>query len=397
VVGVGRAQATQVRRARARAGRTPISRSRSRAIAGRARNTAPEDGAPPRGVRRDGVPGAGHTAAGKNRLLCYDISLLQPTLPRLPRGFNSWTQVLADWAVSRVWLATKVPLCLKDRPELGAPFVTEVSAAIRHRQLHRWVGRLDFTQEQVTEPAFDEVGGLAYQALREEMESAQQAYFSIWRAQRSDAALALEPVEELRHKMERLQAAYENTRSKHKPQVETVRRKAARDFWSTRDPRVITDTYFADEPMHAVAARLARIHPPWWGAFHRRLQRISRNGHPAEGYLLDALPGLRRQVTKRTKLTVEGTVLQWWQDNQHRWGWYAEKEPHYRMLSKRTGKKTRELIRWFKSTAPGYLTDQTVRVSLHAALTERLREADPWSVPAPDSRSMLAWSEHGLN
>jgi hypothetical protein len=60
-------------------------------------------------------------------------------------------------------------------------------------------------------------------------------------------------------------------------------------------------------------------------------------------------------------------------------------------------KKTRELIRWFNSTAPGYLSDQTVRVSLHAALTERLREADPWSVPAPDSRSMLAWSEHGLN
>lgn len=46
VVGVGRAQAPQVRRARAPAGRAPTSRSRSRAFAGRERNTVPEDGAP---------------------------------------------------------------------------------------------------------------------------------------------------------------------------------------------------------------------------------------------------------------------------------------------------------------------------------------------------------------
>jgi len=46
VVGVGRAQAPQVRRARASAGRAPTSRSHSRAIAGRGRNTVPEDGAP---------------------------------------------------------------------------------------------------------------------------------------------------------------------------------------------------------------------------------------------------------------------------------------------------------------------------------------------------------------
>ena len=46
VVGVGRAHAPQVQRARAAAGRAPTSRSRSRAIAGHARNTVPEDGAP---------------------------------------------------------------------------------------------------------------------------------------------------------------------------------------------------------------------------------------------------------------------------------------------------------------------------------------------------------------
>lgn len=316
---------------------------------------------------------------------------------KLPRGFNSWTQVLADWAASRVWQATKIPPCFKDRPELAAPFVTEISAAIRHRQLHRWVGRLDFAQERVTEPAFEEAGGPAYLALRAEMESAQHAYCSAWSVQRSEDADESETVVTLQRRMEQLQAAFDKTRGRHKSHVEKIRRETAKAFWATRDPRVITDTYFADEPMHAATARMARIHPPWWGAFHRRLQRTFACGHPAEGYLHDALPGLRREASKRSKLKLEGTVALWWETNQQRWGWYAKKEPHYRVLSERAGKKTRELIRWVNSTSPGYLSDQSVRVTLHAALMERLCEADPWSVPAPDGRSMFAWSEHGLN
>ncbi|MDI1336605.1 MAG: hypothetical protein PSU94_10550 [Lacunisphaera sp.] len=334
------------------------------------------------------------TVTGKNRLLWYITALLQP---KLPRGFNSWTQVLADWAVSRAWLASKPPPCLKDHPELAAPFITEISAAIRQRQLHRWVGRLDFAQQQVTEPAFDMAGGSAYQALRAEMESAQQAYFSAQRAQRSSCSVESDTVVTLRSRMEQLQLAFDKTRRRHESDVEKIRRETAKVFWATRNPCVITDTYFADEPIHATTARMARVHPPWWGAFHRRLQQSFARGHPAEGYLHDALPGLRRQVTKRSKLKLEGTVALWWETNQQRWGWYAQKEPHYRVLSQRADEKAKELIDWVDSTAPCYLSDQTVRVSLHAALTERLREADPWSVPAPDGRSMFAWSEHGLN
>lgn len=335
------------------------------------------------------------TATGKNRLLWYNIDLLQPALPRLPRGFNSWTQVLADWAVSRVWQATKPPPCLKDRPELAAPFVTEISAAIRHRQLHRWVGRLDFAQEKVTEPAFEEAGGPAYQTLRAEMESAQQAYLSAQRTQCSRGADESEIVVTLRRRMERLQAAYDETRGRHKSDVEKIRRETAKAFWATRNPRVITDTYFADEPMHATTVRMARIHPPWWGAFHRRLQQTFARGHPAEGYLHDALPGLRRKAGKRSKLKLEGTVALWWETNQQRWGWYAKKEPHYRVLSDRADDKAEELTAWFNSSAPGYLSDQSVRVSLHAALTARLREADPWS--APDEEMKITWGEHGMN
>ena len=337
-------------------------------------------------------PVPAHTVTGKNGVLWYNISLLNPTLPI---GFNSWTQILTDWAVSRVWLAADRPSCLADRPELAAPFVTEIGAAIRQRQLHRWGGQLDHAQQQVTEPAFDAAGGHAYQSLRDEMESAQSDYFSARCAQRrAGRADELGTVEALRGKMEQLQTAFDGTRCRNEPLVDKARRAAAKVFWASRDPRVITDTYFADEPTHAVAARMARIHPPWWGAFHRRLQQVFALKHPAEGYLIDELPSLRRQANK---LTLEATVTGWWQSNQDRWGWYAEKDPHYRMLSERAGDKAKELVCWFKATAPGYLTDQAVRVSLQAALTERLRQADPWSVPAPDSRSMLPWGEHWRN
>lgn len=359
--------------------------------AGFARNTVPEDGARPREARRDGVPDAGQDCLQKRPLVIWPAFLNSS----LPTGFASWTQILTDWAVSRVWLAADRPRCLADRPELAAPFVAEIGAAIRQRQLHRWGGRLDHAQQQVTEPAFDSAGGPAYQSLRYEMEAAQSDYFSAWCAQRrSGRADEPETVEVLRGKMEQLQAAFKGTRRRSEPLVDKARRAAAKAFWASRDPRVITDTYFADEPMHTVAARMSRIHPPWWGAFHHRLQQVFAHGHPAEGYLLDELPGLRRQATK---LTVEATVTGWWQNNRDRWGWYTETEPHYRMLSLRTGKKARKLVCWFNATAPGFLTDQAVRVSLQADLTQRLREADPWSVSAPDSRSMLPWGEHGAN
>jgi hypothetical protein len=395
VVGVGRAPAPQVRRARAPAGRAPISRSRSRSFAGRERNTVPEDGAPRAESEGRVFPVPDRPAVGENRLLWYNTGLLHP---KLPSGFNSWTQVLTDWAVSRVWLAVKAPPCLKGRPELAAPFVAEVGAAIRLRQLQRWPSQVELEQAKVTEPAYDQAGGSAYRALRTEMDSVLNDYLSVWRVQRFGDTRAVAVFEELRARKERLDAAFAATRSRNTPMVNEARKLAAKTYWTAHDRRVLADTCFADEPSHTVIARMARIHPPWWGAFHGRLQKIFAHGHPAEGCLLDALPALRCEADKRSKLTMEATVAGWWLDRQDHWGWYADKEPHYRMITERARtKKTPELIDWFDSTAPGYLADQTVRVSLHAALTERLCEADPWSVPAPDGRSMLAWSEHGMN
>ncbi len=246
----------------------------------------------------------------------------------------------------------------------------------------------------MTEPAYDEAGGPAYQALRDEMESVQTTFLSAWSAARADK---IEPptLAPLRRKMEQLQADFESARQEHALFVRQQEHEAARAFWKVNDPHIITDTYFADEP-HAPAARMARIHPPWWGAFHLRLQKIFLKGHPAEGHLLDALPEVRRAAGKRSKFTLEATVKQWRQSQQDRLGWYCDKEPHYRVISRRASKiKAEQLNRWLDQIAPGYRLNQSVRVTLHAELTERLGAADPWSMPVRPAA--LPWGEHGSN
>jgi len=309
----------------------------------------------------------------------------------LPKGFNSWTQVLTDWAVSRVWLAARSPGCLADRPELAAPFVTEISAAIRHRQIPRWAGCLALMEAQATDPVFNPAGSPTYAPLRSEMGSAQGSFFSAGRVTHGQVEAPV--LARLRGRVEHRPANCEST-----PAARQVARDAVQAFWQERDPRVITDTYFADEPPHAPAARMARIHPPWWGAFHLRLQKSFRKGHPAEGHLLDALPEVRRQAGKRSKLTLEATVSRWWQDHQGRLGWYCKKEPHYRMIAGRAAKqKAPKLIHWLDRTAPGYRLDQSVRVALHAELAERLRASDPHSVAIPSGVTALPWGEHGPN
>lgn len=289
--------------------------------------------------------------------------------------------------MSRVWLVARIPGCLADRPELAAPFVTEISAAIRYRQIPRWAGCLALVQAKATDPA--------YAALRPEIGSAQLSFFSDWHIARSGESEA--PVfQPLSRKS--LQTDYESTRLPHEPSARQAAKDAARIFWQARDPRIITDTYFADEPPYAPAARMARIHPPWWGAFHLRLQKAFRQGHPGEGHLLDALPEVRRQAGKRSKLTLEATVSRWWQDHQDRLGWYGKQEPHYRMIARRAAKKKApKLIQWLDRTAPGYRLDQSVRVALHAELAERLRASDPQSVAIPSAATTLPWGEHGPN
>lgn len=296
---------------------------------------------------------------------------------------------MTDWAVSRAYTGIGPPECLKGHPELAVPFVATISAAIREKQLHRAVVEAILVQEQATEPAYDEAGGPAYLRLREAMEAAQNEYFEASRPLRRGEPAKMD-VAATRARMVELQTDFDRTRDQHAEFVHAARSTAARQFWSKRPTRGLPDTFFADVPFSALASRIARIHPVWWGGFFGRLQQALAFGHPAEGELLDRLPGLRKAATKKTLAAV---IDEWRAEHNDQWGWYGE--VHYRMLAIRSAKKAACLTHWFNARAPGYLTSEARRFALQLDLADHLAGVDPWIVPARDAQSPL--SEHGPN
>jgi hypothetical protein len=326
----------------------------------------------------------------QNANLCYNIRFLQLTLPT---GFHSWTQVLTDWGVSRAYQqAAHPPRCFAARPELAAPFVADVSAAIREKQLHRRAVQVALVCQSVTEPAHDRSGGTAYLDLRSAMGTAQDRYLSAYRTRHaSDDGSTSPELNPLRAEMEQHQTAFLTARRRHEPFVQNTRAASARAYWSTLPARGLPDTFFADAAAHTAPARMQRIHPPWWGPFLGRLQHSFEHGHPAEGCLLDALPRLRQDAKKKT---LAALITEWREENADRWGWYAN--THYRMLSLRAAKKAAQVTTWFNARAPGYLTNEAVRLSLHTELADRLAASDPWSVSPPSGLNAL-FSEHGRN
>lgn len=307
--------------------------------------------------------------------------------PILPTGFNSWTQVLTDWGVSGAFRQAGVPRCFEQRPELAAPFVTEISAAIQDEQLFKRASHVALLQEQVTEPTYDRAGGSAFLGLRRAVEATQERYMQIYRRCR-EGSNAPELVS-AREEMERHQVQYTAARRALATEVKASRSAAARDFWANRPARGIPDTFFAHAPDHTAAARMQRLHPPWWGAFLGRLQQTLAHGHPAEGCLLDELPRLRAGAKLKT---YEAMVIDWCNSHAEKWGW--NRAPHHRMLALRAARKAKGVTTWFNSTAPGYLASEVERFSLHAALEECLEKADPWSVPRP---STINNGIHGRN
>jgi len=315
---------------------------------------------------------------------------LQPTLPN---GFDSWTQVLTDWGVSRAYASFSPPCCFRDRPELAAPFVAEIGAAIREKALGQSARQIALLHARVTESAYDQAGGSDYRATRRIMEAAQERYFAVWRHHRtSRSEWAAPEFAALQREKDQAQAAYHAVRRRHEPFVRETQAAAARAYWSSRRVRGIPDTFFSDATLSSTPARMQRIHPPWWGVFFGKLQKPLAHGHLAEGYLLDALPQLRAMAIKKT---LAAMIDEWHQANAPHWGW--DRPSQYRMLAKRAGDKAGHLTRWFNARAPGYLTDRDVKRSLHADLAKRLAAADPWSVPLPAGRPAFFRREHGLN
>lgn len=307
----------------------------------------------------------------------------------MPQGFDSWTQVLTDWAVSRAFRQIRGPRCLESRPELAVPLVVEISAALRERLLTRRARQVALIQEKVIEPAYEQAGGADYQTLRETMEAAQENYLAIYCQCRDLGAPSLTAP---RKAMELQQAEYGKFCERLAPAVNRSRNQAIAEFWKAQPATGVPDVVFVDAAPHLSVARLARIHPPWWGLFLGRLQKTLATGHPARGYLLDALPRLRAEAKKKT---LDGVIAEWRSAHADQWGWYRPVHPQ--MLTQRSAKYAGQLTHWIDALAPGYRTSSSRRRELHAALAARLTQADPCHFPLPADSDSWAFGVHGRN
>ncbi len=305
--------------------------------------------------------------------------------PELPNCFTSWSQVLTDWHVCGAWAKTSLPASLASQPELAAPFVAEVGRAMRLQQLDHQSIRTTLVRERIVEPIYDAAGGPEYIAVRNAMEHAQDRYISFLRTEAKSAVLHVALTE-----MERLQAGYFAIRQRHTPQVAQAQKEALRRYWSETTSRGLRDDFFADCPAESIPALMSRIEPAWWWReFFLRLQHRCQRFHAADGVFLDHLPSIRTRVSVK-KLSAE--IVEWSKGMSDRWGW--DGPGHYRMLADRAAAKARTLHEWYETRAPGYLTDEVVRVSLHSRLTTLLESRDPWK---PLVSGGMIESEHWRN
>lgn len=304
----------------------------------------------------------------------------------LPQGFNSWSEVITDSAVSRALQSARIPPCLADHRELAAPLVRELSLRTRELLFHRRVAAAHFLEAKLTEPAFDRVGGEEYRRTREAMEVAQTRFFELYQEGVDSVERQARQVE-----MHRAQKEFVQLQRQHASAVQSTVAEALREHWTVQEMTRMPDAIFADVEFAFPASRLSRIHPAWWGRFFGRLQVLFSQGHPAHGEFLDALPAL----TKETGCyTIDGAIYEWRKTRNDYWGWYRDE--NHRTLAKRATDKAINLNRWYARVAPGFLTDRGEREKLHARLTERLAAADPWHVPGEQAAGWLA-GMHGRN
>lgn len=304
--------------------------------------------------------------------------------PALPASFDSWAQVLTDWKVIGVVNSCPRPKCFAEHPEMAAPFVAEISAAIREKQLRRRPVAVAIHRESVTEPTYDRLGGPGYVALRCQMEAAQDRY--IHRSRSTSAVADHDSPAALRRVMEQFQYDFQSIRRRHEPQVEQARAASVRAFWAAHSARGLGDDFFNDLPFDHSVSRLSRIEPAWWwrSCFAGLQARLAKH-HAADGCLLDALPSLRANAKKKT---LDAVVSEWCDDHRHKFGW--DRPGHYRMLADRAEAKARTVTAWFDQRAPGCLNDNSVRESLHAQLANHLAKLDPFATHIEPQRLLLS-------
>ncbi len=288
----------------------------------------------------------------------------------------------------RAFREAGIPRCLGKQRELAAPLVVELGQTILAMQLCRPAAMAELARQQVAESTYDELGGPAYANVCRAMDESRDRYFARVREFGETCSSTRSEIRALRRELEAVTSEFEELRSQAAADVESRGREARRAFWRARPFSGIPDTLLAHVDHNCAAARLPRIHPVWWGSFFGRLQTKRAHSHPAEGYLLDALPHLRTQ----RRLKFASAIDEWRAANNDRWGWYTR--VHDRMLARRAKTKARQLAQWFDSVAPGYLDSDAVHFDLHDRLAAELAHADPWQLL---HRQWPAWTEPGRN
>ena len=263
--------------------------------------------------------------------------------------------------------------------------MAEVGRAIRLQQLDRQSVRTALMREGVVEPTYDDAGGPEYVAVRNAMEQSQDRYISFWRTEARSANAHV-----ARTEMERLQVGFFAIRQRHALQVTKAQSDALCRYWSKKTSRGMGDDFFADCAADSIPSLMSRIEPAWWWReFFLCLQHRCQRFHAADGVFLDQLPGIRARVSVK-KLSAE--VAEWSKGMSDLWGW--DGPGHYRMLADRVAAKARTLREWYETCAPGYLSDEDVRGSLHARLVSLLESRDPWKPLVSDR---MIESEHWRN
>lgn len=256
---------------------------------------------------------------------------------------------------------------------------------MRLQQLDRQSVRTALMRESIVEPTYDAAGGPEYVAVRNAMEQSQDRYISFLRTEAKSADTNV-----ARTEMERLQAGYFAIRRRHTPRVAQAQKEALGRYWSMKPGRGMGDDFFADCVADSIPALMSRIEPAWWWReFFLSLQHRCQRFHAADGIFLDHLPTIRARVSVK-KLSAE--VAEWSKGMSDRWGW--DGPGHYRMLADRAAAKARTLHEWYESCAPGYLTNEDVRGSLHSRLFSLLKSRDPWK---PLVSGRVIESEHWRN
>jgi hypothetical protein len=315
-------------------------------------------------------------------------TIATPLHPELPNCFaHPGPKSSPTGTCAAHWRRRSYRASLASQPELAAPFVAEVGRAIRLQELDRQSIRTALMRERIVEPTYDTAGGPDYIAVRNAMEQSQDRYISFLRTEARSAVLQ--------------SGANRNGASPGWLLCDSPTPHAAGRAGSERSPasllvpkatsrgtgrrllRRLSGRFDSvpDEP-HRTSVVVARVFP--LSATSVSAVSCSRRdvlGPSAHAFAPESASRScrRKSPNGRRVCRTDGAGMV---------------PGHYRMLADRAAAKARSLLEWYETCAPGYLTDEDVRGSLHSRLISLLDSRDPWK---PLVSGRMIESEHWRN